>query len=77
MQTVNIHAAKTQLSRLLEAAAAGEEIIIARAGRPLARLMPLAPATGRRQLGGLAGRLSVPADFDASLPDAELDRFEA
>jgi prevent-host-death family protein len=77
MQTVNIHAAKTQLSRLLAAAAAGEEIIIARAGRPLARLVPLAPATGRRQLGVLAGRLSVPADFDAPLPDAELDRFEA
>jgi prevent-host-death family protein len=77
MQTVNIHAAKTQFSRLLEAAAAGEEIIIARAGRPLARLVPLAPATGRRQLGQLAGRLSVPADFDAPLPDAELDRFEA
>jgi prevent-host-death family protein len=78
MQTVNIHAAKTQLSRLVTAAAAGEEIIIARAGRPLARLVPLAPAADqRRQLGVLAGRLSVPADFDAPLPDAELDRFEA
>jgi prevent-host-death family protein len=78
MQTVNIHAAKTQLSRLVTAAAAGEEIIIARAGRPLARLVPLAPVAGqRRQLGVLAGRLSVPADFDAPLPDAELDRFEA
>jgi prevent-host-death family protein len=77
MQTVNIHAAKTQFSRLLEAAAGGEEIIIARAGRPLARLVPLAPATGRRRLGMLAGRLSVPADFDAPLPAAELDRFEA
>jgi prevent-host-death family protein len=79
MQTVNIHAAKTQLSRLVEAAAAGEEIIIARAGRPLARLVPFAPAAGqgRRQLGVLAGTLIVPADFDAPLPDAELDRFEA
>jgi prevent-host-death family protein len=79
MQTVNIHAAKTHLSRLVEAAAAGEEIIIARAGRPLARLVPLAPAAGqaRRRLGMLAGSLSVPADFDAPLPDAELDRFEA
>jgi prevent-host-death family protein len=79
MQTVNIHAAKTQLSRLVEAAAAGEEIIIARAGRPLARLVPLAPAAGpeRRRLGVLAGSLAVPADFDAPLPDAELDRFEA
>jgi prevent-host-death family protein len=79
MQTVNIHAAKTQLSRLVEAAAAGEEIIIARAGRPLARLVPFAPAAGqgRRRLGVLAGSLIVPADFDAPLPDAELDRFEA
>ena len=79
MQTVNIHAAKTQLSRLVEAAAGGEEIIIARAGRPLARLVPLAPAAGqgRRRLGILAGNLTVPADFDAPLPAAELDRFEA
>lgn len=78
MQTVNIHAAKTHLSRLVDAAASGEEILIARAGKPVARLVSLeeAPARPRRRLGRLAGRLSVPADFDAPLPDAELDGFE-
>lgn len=77
MPTVNIHAAKTHLSRLVEAAAAGEEIVIARAGRPLARLVSLAaPAPGRRQLGQLAGELPVPTDFDAPLPDDVLDTFE-
>jgi prevent-host-death family protein len=78
MQTVNIHAAKTQLSRLVDAAAGGEEIIIARAGKPVARLVPLAaPAGGqRRVLGLLAGKLNIPPDFDAPLPDEELDAFE-
>jgi prevent-host-death family protein len=77
MSLINIHAAKTQLSRLVDAAAAGEEIIIARAGRPVARLVPFAPQSERRRLGILAGQLKVPADFDAPLPDEELDRFEA
>ena len=78
MQTVNIHAAKTQLSRLVDEAAAGEEIVIARAGKPVARLMPLAtpPVARRRVLGCLAGRLTMPADFDAPLPDDVLDAFE-
>ena len=78
MQTVNIHAAKTQLSRLVEQAAAGEEIIIARAGRPLARLVPLtAPATGqKRVLGMLAGQLQVVDNFDRPLPDDMLAAFE-
>ena len=78
MQSMNIHAAKTQLSRLVDAAAAGEEIVIARAGRPVARLVPLAGSIGasRRVLGGLAGRLRVPMDFDAPLADAVLDGFE-
>ena len=78
MKTVNIHAAKTHLSRLVDQAAAGEEIVIARAGRPMARLVPLAPDTvrGRRRLGCLAGQMTVPEDFDAPLPDALLDAFE-
>jgi len=76
--TVNIHAAKTQLSRLVDQAAAGEEIIIARAGRPVARLVPLVLETrkARRQLGSLAGQMQVSDDFDAPLPDALLDAFE-
>ena len=78
MQTVNIHAAKTHLSKLVDQAAAGEEIVIARGGRPVARLVPLAaPEAGsRRRLGMLAGRLSVPADFDAPLPETVLAAFE-
>lgn len=77
MLTINIHAAKTHLSRLVEAAAAGEEIVIARAGRPLARLGPLAaPAQSRRQLGQLAAELRIPTDFDAPLPDDVLTQFE-
>jgi len=76
MSVINIHAAKTQLSRLVDAAAAGEEIIIARAGKPLARLVPFTAKSERRRLGILAGQLKVPADFDAPLPDEELDRFE-
>jgi prevent-host-death family protein len=78
MQTVNIHAAKTHLSRLVDAAAAGEEILIARAGRPVARLVPLQEivATRRRQLGRLTGVLQVPDDFDAPLPDDVVAGFE-
>ncbi len=77
MATINIHAAKTHLSRLVEQAAAGEEIIIAKAGTPIAKLGPLAPgARQKRQLGILAGRLTVPADFDAPLPVHLLDAFE-
>ena len=77
MSTVNIHAAKTHLSRLVEEAAAGEEIIIAKAGTPLAKLVPLVPVEGKkRRLGLLAGRVTIPADFDAPLPDHVLDAFE-
>jgi prevent-host-death family protein len=76
MRTVNIHAAKTQLSRLVDAAAAGEEIIIARAGRPIARLGPLASSQRKRSLGRLAGKLRVPEDFDMPLPDEVIEAFE-
>jgi prevent-host-death family protein len=78
MPQINIHAAKTQLSRLIDAAAAGQDIVIARAGKPVARLVPFTtpPKTERRRLGILAGQLKVPADFDAPLPDEELDSFE-
>ena len=64
MRTVNIHAAKTHLSRLVEDAAAGEEIIIAKAGKPVARLCPLAEPKPRRKLGILDGKIKVPNDFD-------------
>jgi prevent-host-death family protein len=78
MRTVNIHAAKTHLSRLIDDVATGEEVIIARAGRPVARLVPLQhPAPpARRQLGTLRGKLRIPDDFDDPLPDDILDAFE-
>jgi len=76
MRTINIHAAKTQLSRLVEDAAAGEEIIIAKAGKPVARLCALASTRPRRVLGRLRGKIHVPDNFDEPLPDDLLDAFE-
>jgi len=66
MKIVNVHEAKTQLSRLLEGAEAGEEIVIARAGIPVARLVPVSP--GERQSGRLKGKIHLSDDFDAPLP---------
>jgi prevent-host-death family protein len=74
-KTVNIHEAKTHLSRLLARVAAGEEITIAKAGTPIARLVPVA-GSGPRSLGFDAGRLVVPDDFNDPLPDAVLADFE-
>lgn len=65
---VNIHAAKTQLSRLVEEAAAGQEIVIAKAGRPVARLVPLEARHSRRRPGTMRGRIRIGKDFDAPLP---------
>lgn len=76
MRTVNIRAAKTRLSRLIEEAAAGEEVIITKRGKPLARLGPLPEPRGKRVLGRLRGKIVVPDDFDAPLPDEVLDLFE-
>ena len=78
MQIHKIHAAKTHFSRLVDQAAAGEEIIIAKGNRLMAKLVPLsaAPATAKRTLGALAGRAVVPSDFDSPLPDAVIDAFE-
>ncbi len=78
MRTINIHAAKTQFSRLVDAVSAGEEIIIARAGKPVAKLVSLAaaPAPPKRVPGILAGQFNVPDDFDAPLPDEVLAGFE-
>ena len=66
---VNIHEAKTHLSRLVERAAAGEEIIIARAGRPVARLVPLREPREPRKLGGWEGRVWIADDFDDEDPE--------
>lgn len=76
MIQVNIHEAKMQLSRLLARVEAGEEVVIARAGRPVARLSAVTVAPGERRLGLDAGLFRVPDDFDAPLPDDVLDTFE-
>jgi prevent-host-death family protein len=69
MSQINLYDAKTQLSRLVDRAAAGEEIVIAKGGRPLARLVPLATRTQPWALGQLAGEVWIGPDFDAPLPD--------
>ena len=76
MRTVNIHAAKTHLSRLVEQAAAGEEIVIAKSGKPVARLCPLPEPKKRRELGRLRGQFEVPDDFDTMCEDEIRDLFE-
>ena len=75
MRTVNIHQAKTHLSRLVEEAAGGEEIVIAKHNRPVARLVALAADTRPRQPGGWEGRLWMVDDFDAPLPTALENAF--
>lgn len=72
---VNIHAAKTHLSRLVDQAAAGEEILIARAGKPVARLVPLRAVGKTRTAGLMRGRIVIARDFDAPLPRTILDAF--
>ncbi len=74
MPTFTMHAAKTHLSRLIERACAGEEIVIARGKDPVARLVPL--KRPRRAFGALADRLTVPDGFFEPLPDAELEAWE-
>ncbi|MBK7492020.1 MAG: type II toxin-antitoxin system Phd/YefM family antitoxin [Nitrosomonas sp.] len=76
MLTINIHEAKTHLSRFIEKAAAGEEIIIAKAGKPVAKLVPLHDAPSARSLGIFKGKLNVLEDFDAALPDEVLLQFQ-
>ena len=71
---VNVHDAKTHFSKLLELAHAGQEIILAKAGVPYARLVPLAPIASQRMAGRLAGRID--AAFFEPLPDEELQAWE-
>ena len=72
---VNVHEAKTHLSRLLDRAAAGEEIVVARAGHPVARLVALAPDRLTRQPGRLRGKISIADDFEVT-PPWLIDAFE-
>lgn len=76
MLTINIHQAKTQLSRLVERAAKGEPFVIAKAGKPLVKVVPLdQPAANEiRRTGFMAGRISVPDDFDR-MGSEEIERL--
>lgn len=75
MTTLNIHEAKTHLSRLVEEAVAGEEIVIAKAGKPLVRLVPLGREAPKRRIGALRGQIQIADDFDAPLPAEILAGF--
>jgi prevent-host-death family protein len=76
MNQVNIHQAKTQLSRLVERVVSGEEIIIAKSGKPVARLVPYAPKGAVRRPGALRGKIRIKKNFDAPLPKELLASFE-
>jgi prevent-host-death family protein len=76
MRQVNIHQAKTHLSQLLEDVIQGEEIIIAKAGKPIARLVAITATSQLRHRGLLKGRIIITDDFDAPLPEEILTSFE-
>ncbi|MDA2930253.1 type II toxin-antitoxin system Phd/YefM family antitoxin [Acidobacteria bacterium AH-259-O06] len=76
MTQVNIHQAKTHLSRLLARVVAGEEIVIAKAGKPIARLVPVQPPAQDRVPGDDEGQVWIADDFDAPLPEEVLREFE-
>lgn len=76
MKIVTMHAAKTNLSKLIARALAGEEIVIARGAQPVAKLVPLTGQPPRRAFGSLKGTLVVGRSFNAPLPDAELAGWE-
>ena len=76
MTIVNIHQAKTNFSKLVDAVMHGEEIIIAKAGKPAAKLVPITSIKLKRKPGALKGKIKIAADFDAPLPDDILDQFE-
>jgi prevent-host-death family protein len=76
MPVVNVHAAKTNLSRLIERACAGEDILIARNNEPVVRLVPVQGQQPRRQRGSLEGQVIVPDSFFDPLPPEELEEWE-
>jgi prevent-host-death family protein len=76
MATINISAAKANLSKLVDQAAAGEDVVITRRGKPVARLTALEAIPQKRRLGGLRGKMRFPDFFDDPLPDGLLDMFE-
>lgn len=73
---VNIHQAKTNLSRLVDEVGEGEVVVLAKAGRPVAKIVPIRGERPIRKPGFLKGKIRIPKDFDAPLPDDVLDAFE-
>jgi prevent-host-death family protein len=76
MSVVTIHQAKTNLSRLIRKASEGEEVIIARGSKPVARLVPVGELKGKRQPGSLKGKLCVGTEFFEPLPPGDLSSWE-
>jgi len=76
MTVVNIYDAKTQLSKLVEEAAAGKDVVIARGGKPVARLTRLDAPKRKLKFGVLKGKIKIASDFDTPLPSDVLKRFE-
>ncbi|MFA6284143.1 MAG: type II toxin-antitoxin system Phd/YefM family antitoxin [Desulfurivibrionaceae bacterium] len=76
MRNVNIHEAKTHFSKLVDTAMHGEEIIIAKAGKPAARLVPLREAVRKIQFGLMQGEVEIAENFDAPLPESVMASFE-
>jgi len=74
-KTVNVHEAKTHFSKLLVRVEAGEEVVIARAGKPVARLVPVQQKPKERKPGFLKDKIWMSPDFDAPLPDEIIDEF--
>lgn len=76
METVNIYEAKTKLSQLVDKAAAGEDVVVSRNGKPLVRITRLDAGKRRIRFGVLKGRIRIPKNFDEPLPDAVLADFQ-
>jgi len=76
METVNIYDAKTRLSQLVDKAAAGEDVVVSRNGKPIVRITQLMEPKRRIKFGVLKGKVKIAADFDAPLPDEALANFE-
>jgi prevent-host-death family protein len=76
LETVNIYDAKTRLSQLVDKAASGEDVVVSRNGKPLVRITRLEAPKRRIKFGLLKGKLTVPKDFDAPLPEDVLAGFE-
>jgi prevent-host-death family protein len=73
---INVHEAKTHFSRFLDRVGNGEEIIIAKAGRPIARLVPVKEKSKVRVAGSAKGKIQMSLDFDAPLPESIMKEFE-